>query len=204
MGRRPKPRPLFVKSGGSCSFFEKKEPKKLHLKILKKISYIHRLWKNSLFAQSNGDTVGEATCLPPTNAQNYGGNICSHKNWRSCVGELHEAPAPSNKGKILRKCVFVRGRFVNRPYACPYPNANKSGFPCGCAENGGRQIASPTYANDMEWTKIFSTRLRVWIFIDPLGEIFEVKELFTKSSLQGAGQSPALPPCKKFCKSRGA
>ena len=55
-----------------------------------------------MLVQNNGYTVGEATCLPPTSAQNYGEYICSHKNWRSCVGELHEAPAPQAQGHCGR------------------------------------------------------------------------------------------------------
>ena len=69
------------------------------------------------------------------------------------------------------------------------------------ALGGGRQIASPTYVNDMEGTKWFSTRLRVWIFIDPLGEVFEVKELFTKKFLAGCGEPHENP---RFSGQKGA
>ena len=69
--------------------------------------------------------------------------------------------------KRISTTFYVRLRDVEGavPYNISIIKYGQRGFTWGCAENGGRQIASPTYANDLERTKGDSTRLRVCCFL---------------------------------------
>jgi len=72
-----------ISGGGGCSFFEKKEPKKLSNGVYIKRKKINPVESVFVFAKIRV-YVGEATCLPQIGVQNCEIDLCFCKNMGKC------------------------------------------------------------------------------------------------------------------------